>query len=223
MTIFYISIFSAFSILAPVLLIFIRWQRLKEKYLPLIIMLLLGLANELLSLFNVYTHYSNAINSNLFVLIEFILTCKLFLQLHSGISRKFFHVAIALGILVWLLDNLVINNLSTNNSFFRMMASLLIVYLSIDKINQLIFFKRLGKLDKMDLLLAIGFMVFHSYKTFVESFHIFPMPLGRFFYEILWLIMNIINILSNVLFTIAILCLPKKRVFLSHLSQASSY
>lgn len=220
MNLFTISVFSAFSILIPVLLICIRWRRLKDKYLAFILLVLVGLSNELLSLHNAYSSHSNAINSNFFVLIEFLLTGILFSKLKNGISKKFLHTILILGLLVWLIDNFVINGLSTNNSLFRMIASLLIVYLSIDKINQLIFFSKLSSLVNIDLWLALGFLIFHTYKTFVESFHIFPMPMGQYFYETLWFIMNIINVFSNLLFTFAILCLPKKRVYLSHLLPA---
>lgn len=223
MSLFYISISSAFSILAPVLLICMRWKRLKSKYLPLSLLILAGLTNELLSLYNVYASHSNALNSNLFVLIEFLLTGILFLKLQSGISKTFLQTTMILGILIWVTDNLIINRLSSNNSLFRMAASLIIVYLSIDKINQLIFFNRINNLKHVDLWLAFSFLIFHAYKTFVETFHIFPMQLGQFIYEMLWLIMNIINIFSNLLFTFAIICLPQKRTYLSHFSQASSY
>lgn len=217
MDLFSFSVLSAFSITVPMLFIFVRWRRLKDKYLPFIILVLVGLSNELLSLNNAYTSHSNAINSNIFVLLEFLLISILFSKLHSGLSKTFILTILLLGICIWITDNFIICSLSTNNSLFRMIASLLIVYLSIDKINQLIFFSRLSSLMNIDLWLALGFLLFHTYKTFVESFHIFPMPLGRNFYETLWFIMNIINVFSNLLFTFAILCLPKKRVYLSRL------
>ena len=69
------------------------------------------------------------------------------------------------------------------------------------------------------MLISIGILSYYSYKAFIESFHVFPMSIDNTtFYTSLWIILGAINIVMNLFFTIAILCIPPKQAFTIRLS-----
>ena len=223
MHLFYISAISACSILLPCGATLFRWSRMKEKYLPLTLLLALGILNETTSFISLHYCANNTVNGNIYVLADFLLVVWLFARLDTFISKIFLSLIMVSGLILWIADNLLLHSLSANNSMFRMVASLIIVYISIDKVNQLLFFSSPIRLKNTDLLLSIGFLTYHAYKTFVEAFHVFPMPKDRAFYEKLWVILGIINMVTNLLFTLAILCIRQKQEFTLRLSRALRY
>jgi len=210
MSLYYVSVLSAFSILVPFLSVVARFKRMKDKYLPLAVLLITGFLNETFSLITECRGYFNSVNGNIYVLFDFILTVWLFHHLSSGLSKKFLITVVICGSLVWIADNLVVHSLYSNNSLFRMVASFLIVFLSIDKINQVIFSSGFIEPNRSDQVLCTGFLVYFTYKAFVEAFHVFSVHQEKSFYIILWVILGIINMIVNLLFTVAILCISKK-------------
>jgi len=175
--------------------------------------------NESISLIYVYSHIPNTVNGNIYVLVDFLIVIWLFSNLALTYSRKFLASVIILGIIIWIVDNIFIHSISTNNSLFRMISSLFIVIISMDKLNQLLFFQNPYPNRNTDILLSIGILSYSSYKAFVEAFNVFPMPIDRLtFYFGLWVTLGIINIVMNLLFTAAILCIPPKQVFTIRLS-----
>jgi hypothetical protein len=223
MPLFYVSVISALSILPPFILAILFFRRLNGKYLPLLVLLSFGLINEVISYVSIILHATNSINGNIYILADFLLVVWLFAKLNRHQSKKIISGLIIGGVAVWMIDNLLIHSLEANNSMFRMVASLIILYMSIDKVNHILFFKTRFSLKNTDLLICMGFIIYHTYKTFVEAFHIYPMKLGAIFYERLWVILAIINIITNLLFTLAILCIRQKQEYILPLSRASQF
>ncbi len=217
MRLFYVSLVSAGSVLLPLSASLARWGRLKEQYLPVLLLFIAGLLNESLSIYHVYAHDSNALNSNIYVLVEHVLICWLFILFSKSTANTWVRGMILAGILVWFCDNFILRHIESNNSMFRVFSSLCVSYLSIDVITHFIIYRKMGRSPSQELLFSVGFLLFHSYKTFVEAFHLFPASIsGQGFFIILWSILSIINILSNILFTIAVLCLPRKKNYIIH-------
>jgi len=210
MSLYQVSILSAFSIVIPFISVVSRFKRMRGKYLPLAVLLSIGFLNEAFSLITEYRGHFNSVNGNIYVLFDFVLTVWLFYHLASGLSKKFFVAVVIAGSIVWIADNFLVHSLYSNNSLFRMVASFLIVFLSIDKINQIIFSSGYIETNRTDLVLSAGFLVYFTYKAFVEAYHVFPMHPDKSFYIILWVILGIINMIVNLMFAIAILCISQK-------------
>lgn len=214
---FYVSLVSAGSILLPLFASFARWDRVKQHYLPLLILILVAFGNELLSIYNVYVHTSNAINSNIYVLIEFLLLNWLFRLFPKAMHNTVISGIMLFGMAVWCIDNFVINQIQVNNSLFRMFSSLWLVFLSVNVISHNLLIEHAGNTSLQEVFLSVGLLIFHGYKTFVEAFHVFPLSSQTSaFYALLWSILGLVNIVSNILFMIAILCLPPKRKYIIH-------
>jgi hypothetical protein len=214
MSLFYISVIAACSVIPALAASFFKQGYWNGKYMPLFILLWLGSLNDLVSYFFIRARSYSSINGNLFVLFEFLVVTWLFSRMDEKRSPRFFLIAICFGVGIWIADNLFLHTLLDNNSLFRMCASFLIVYMCIDRITPHIIFDQQQPFRETELLLASGFLVYHAYKTFVEAFHVFPTLMGRDFYEKLWVILNITNIIANILFTIAIVWLRQKLEFI---------
>lgn len=185
----------------------------------MVLLLTIGLFNEIVSSIVVTYYRSNALNGNLYVLIEYFLIIWQFNRL-SNISRRFLNIIVSLGFAIWLTDNFLLHSLTQNNSLFRMLSSLCIVYLSMDTAMHLLFFKDAAQSKNTDLLISLGFFAFFTIKTYVEIFNVFSMPVGKEFYEGLWTVLAIVNFITNLSFTFAILCFRHKQEYILHSSRA---
>src|SRR5690606_30485659 len=104
-----------------------RWN-----YLPFILLIWIGLFNEVISTIFIFSTHSNTINSNIYVLIEYSLLLFQFYK-WKGIERNKCCYLILLGIVVWIIDNVILNSVRTNNSIFRIFYSFAVILLSINQ------------------------------------------------------------------------------------------
>src|SRR5690349_21185288 len=103
-------------------------------------MIWLGLLNESVSLALIFNGSGNAVNSNIFVLLEFLLILFQFYKWNDGHFSKYSLIAFA-AVIVWVTDNLLLNTIQQNNSLFRVFYSFTILLFSIDHVNRIIIFQ----------------------------------------------------------------------------------
>jgi hypothetical protein len=134
---YWINYISAGSVVIPCITALIKYNRLNREYLPFILVLTAGLLNELFSLVAVHKGGSNSVNGNIYILVEFLLiTLQLFIWKDK---RRSLHLLfLVTGLLIWIADNLVFQPLSVPDSVFRIYASFVIVFLSIDVLNKIV-------------------------------------------------------------------------------------
>lgn len=179
---------------------------------PFIGLLWLGLLNEILSFFLSFTIKSNMMNSNIYVLLEYALIIYQFRRwdnLTAGAGAFF----VAAGLAVWVADNFFINSIHSRSSISRIGYSFIIILFSINEINRLIVFERRSLLKNPVFLICFTFLVYYSYKAFAEVFIAFNLSLSREVYAHIALTVTVINFISNILYTIAVLCIPPKLEF----------
>ena len=212
MNYFLFTMISALTIVLPCITgLYCYKQITTSRYLPLFILLLTGLINECLSFMMIYWIGSNLVNSNVYTLIEYILYFWLFYKISE---HSITHVIIGLfiGFLVWMIDNLILHNLSTSNSLFRIFASLNIIWFSIDKLSQLTINGATSKFKKADLLLCFSLLTYFTFRCFIHIFKQFSLGLSSTFQIHLWLILCILNILVNISLCITILWIPRRQL-----------
>ncbi len=209
MNYFQVAIVSAFSIALPALVILARLPVLYKRYFPLLILFWTGLLNEITSYFVIVYHRNNMLNSNLYTLIEFLLFLWFFYRLNECRKTAYLVPAVA-GIVIWIADNRILHSLSQDNTLFRMVSFVFIVYISMDKFTQLLLSGTNVPYRKTDLMLCVSFLVYYTYQAFILIFNIFPMAVSGEFYQRLWVILSLLNIVTNITYTIAILWIPKR-------------
>jgi hypothetical protein len=203
---------SAFSIALPLTASLFRYRLMRERYLPLIILFMAGLANEITSTIMVTIRRNNSVNSNCYTLAEYLLFLWLFYKLRV-INRQFVITAAITGILFWAGDNLFVNNLHQYNDASRIMGSLMVVWLSMERGIQLVYNGPGEPYRRTDLIFCICFFTYYAYQSFISIFDLFPMGVPANFYTWLWLVLGLINLLMNIVYTLVILWMPKPKAF----------
>jgi len=212
MTLHTVLLIFNFSITIPALLLIFRISSVKGCYWPFAIFIWAGLLNDVLSYLLILKNNNNMVNSNLFTLVEYTILLFQF-AIWKGRQVWLYLFMGILGFAVWLVDNMIMNTLNDNNSVFRLFYSLVIVLFSMDIFNKLVVYARAPLGKNSSFLICIGIILFFSSKAFLEAFNIFQVGLSDLFFIRLFLILSVINLLSNLLYAYAILCIPKKQEF----------
>jgi len=208
-----VNVLLAYSIMLPAIAGIIRYKAVLKVFRPFFWLLWLGVINETLSLFSIYSIRTNTINSNIYVFLEFCLLLLLFYRWSESRPRKYIVLALV-GLIVWVADNWIINHLSQNNSLFRVFYSFVVIFLSIDAMNRIIVFDTSPVYKNAMFILAVTFIFYYGFKAYVEAFNVAHIGLSRALLIGLWKILYFANVVANLLYTAAILCMPKKQKFI---------
>ncbi|MBI2285078.1 MAG: hypothetical protein HYU71_15300 [Bacteroidetes bacterium] len=206
---FDILLVSACSILLPLIAAAGRYRRLSYRYAPLVILLLAGTVNELISYAAAHWWHNNQVNANCYTLIEYLLLLWQLLRMQAQ-EKMTLTVAAFAGLIIWLTDNVWLHGIDQANVWFRISASLIMVYFSIDTATQLLLGNSTPVLQKTDLALCLAFFVYHTYRSFILLFSFFASHPFSVVSRHLWLALAVINILIHITYTIAILWIPKQ-------------
>lgn len=210
-----LALCSVISGLVPAIVSIGRYKHSPASYRPFYWFIWIGALSEAIALLCLYVFRlkSNLINSNIYVLVEFGILLWVFYRWNEAKTRKKYIIFFAIGLAIWVLDNLYLHSIKTINSQFRVYYCVVILFLSVNQLNKLIIFEKKNLLRNAMFLVCITFVCFFSYKAFVESFYLLEHPFSGTFYNAVFLIMQFVNLISNLVFSIAILCIPKRREF----------
>jgi hypothetical protein len=211
---YWLRIVFNYSIVIAAIIAIFRFKSIMADYYPFIFFIWLGLFNEILSLLLIYNYESNTVNSNLYVLVEYLLLLLQFYKWSDNGSKRYYWLA-GIGIAVWIADNFIINTIFHNNSVFRVFYSFIIIFFSIDKVNNLLVFEYSNLLKHPVFITCIAFTFYYGFKAFVESFNMVHLGLNPVILKDLWIILYFVNGTANLLYAIAVLCIPKKIKFIS--------
>ncbi|WP_158638362.1 hypothetical protein [Panacibacter ginsenosidivorans] len=190
-----------------------RFKLFKTAAAPFLLLLWLASFNELLSLFLILQGKPNALNGNIYVLLEFILLCYQF-KCWGSLKTNFFYLIISAGFMIWISDNIFLHHPDNNNSIFRIAYSLGVALLAIDQINRIVILER-GRHDAQPIcIICIALSLYFGFKTFAEVFNLFDLGLDKIFYYYLWFTLSVVNGVCNILFMTGILCFPRKQPFI---------
>lgn len=213
---FTLAFSSVVSVFVPAVVAFGRYRHSPAVYKPFFWFIWIGALTEGINLLMIYglKLTNNAIVSNTYVLVEFGVLLWLFYHWNDRRNGKKYVIFLVLGIIIWIIDNFVLHTIArTINSQFRVYYCVIVLYLSVNQINKLIIFEKKSLLKNAMFLACATFICFYSYKAFVESFYLLEHPFSGSFYRQLFLIMQFVNLISNLVFTIVIVCIPKRREF----------
>lgn len=208
-----IVIFS-FSIFIAVIISIVRFRFISRSFYPFVYCLWIGLINEGISYFITLSGHTNAVNNNIYILIESILIVWQFKRWGLFRRRRYlFGLIIFLFIGVWLIENFIVSHITLIGSYFRVTYSFIIVLLSIHLINELIVKERGNLLKNAIFLFCVTFVIYYTYKVFVEIFWLYGLNSSKNFRIRVYDILAYINLLSNLIYALAILWIPKRQKF----------
>ena len=210
---FWIYTFS-FSIFIGGIIGIARFNKINKNFYPFLFLVWIACVNELVSYILIRTHHTTIFNSDLYVLTESLLLILLFrnfqLFKHSG---YLFYGLIAFLVIFWLTEEFFIAGPNAINVYFRVSYSFIIVLLSITMINKIIAENKKKIFLNPLFILCAGFIIFFTYKVLVYSFWIYALNSGHKLLLDMFTIMIYINLLTNLIYAIAVLWMPKKLAF----------
>lgn len=203
------------SILLPLIAGIIRFKKISESYYPLLVLLAIGLANELICYF-LFSDKSNAIPTNIYYLIEALMLVWQFRSWRNVLKDKRVYQSLQTALVIaWVIDKIVLKNLHQFTLYFTVLSSLIIVLLSVNQLNWLITNDR-KKLIRNPIFIICNAIVFYfSYQVMAEVFYYFA-PEQTLKKDIFGILVYV-NLAYNIFLFIAILCIPPKRTFLKPL------
>ena len=213
MTLYDVHICLNLTVLLAAAAALLRSRLMPEYLYPFCLLLAIASCNELLSLYLVSAKRFNAVNGNGYILLEFLLLCVQYYY-WAVLSRSKLLVCISAGILIWCTDNFIAGSITNNNSLSRICFAFLFVFLSIDMINRQIVFGKDSRYNSSTLMIVSGLLLFFACKAYVEVFNAFDLQFSTAFYANIWFTLSVVNAAVNILFTIAMLCIPRKQEFL---------
>lgn len=201
-----------FSIAVPAFLFLFKLRFVGRYYLPFLLFIWLGLINGMLSYAFIVKMQTNLVNSNIYILAEYLILLVQFAVWNRKPGKQYVLFALA-GLVIWMADNVFLNDITDNNSIFRCYFSMVIVLFSLDQFNKIVIYERSPLPKNPVFLICTAFILFSASKAFLESFNLFHAGLSDLFFQKLFFIMSVINLMANLLYTYAILCIPRKREF----------
>lgn len=210
----FLVVFFSYSIVLAAIIGLIRFNKLDKAYIPFILLVWAGLFNEIISTVSINLLRSNAVNSNIYVLLEAMLILWFFKNLKLFEKRKnLFYLIAFFYILLWVTDNFYFSSITQFSSYFGIGYSIITVLMSTQVINKL-FLEEKARLNKNAVfVIMIGFIVFFTYKALIEIFWVYGLNASTSFRLQVYRIMSYINLSVNLMFALAILWIPRKREY----------
>jgi hypothetical protein len=210
-----VVLFSS-TILLPSIIGLIRHHKIERRFYPFIICLLAGTVNEIISFIVSWVGYSTTLNNNVYVLAEALLILWQFKEwgLFQNYKKTYLTLIFVL-ILSWLYENSDLDELSKMRMNFRLLYSFLIVLMSIHLNNKLVFTYRKNLIRSPIFLMCCGFSFYFTFKILVEIFWEYGLTNSSNFQTNVYIILTWINGFVNIIYALAILCIPTKPRYIS--------
>lgn len=200
----------SFSVFIAGIIAIFRYKKIASVYYPFLICIWIACINEALSYFIIKVQgRSNLVTINIYVLIEAILITFLFKKLKTFKRSEFlFYSIIGAFIIWWGVDNFILNTIKEYDVYFRIFYSFIIVLMSISTINEMIVH---NNKRNATFLLCIAFVFYFTFKVFVYA--IWISGLSQDFLRNLFGIMAYVNLITNLIYGVAILWMPRRLEF----------
>lgn len=208
---FTIIVIMSYSILPAALAGVLKFRQAEAAYYPMLLLLLLGLMNEIFSSLLIYNGYSNAVNTNIFLLVEVLLILWQFKcwGLYDEYSVLVPYIMIAL-MLCWLLVFRRPAHLLLFLPLFRYVASGLIVIMSMLMIIKLTITYNGTLLKSSIFLFCTGFCVYYSTTVLAEVFLQMDSKLSATLKDEIFKAGCTVNVVCNLIYLIAVIWIPLK-------------
>ncbi|HEV7783332.1 MAG TPA: hypothetical protein VGO58_18780 [Chitinophagaceae bacterium] len=209
-----LAVILSFSITIPAVTGWVRSQVIAPAYYPFIILLSCGLTNEIISYLLTRNGHSNAINSNIYALAEGILITLFFF--YAGLfnkNRRVFYGLLIYLVLLWITDKLIVSDIFHFSPYYSLSSAFAYVLMSVSMINRLTLVEHQRLVRNSIFIICLCFIFFFTYALLVEIFWLYGLDASRQFRLKVYRIMAYINVGANLVYTFAILWIPRKQEY----------
>jgi hypothetical protein len=203
----------------------VRQQKMDESYYPFIAIMGVASITEFIRITQLFNYYLNlglpiglSIEVyNIYVLAIGILYPMLFYN--WGLLRRpayILQLVIATLVLIWVTEHFVFNGyqLPKPTKFYRLTYSSLLCLFAIHHINKLIVREKNRLLRNSSFLICIGLLFFFIPYIIIEGIFLFNPKTSGDFYASVFEIRSRYNPIIYLIFTVAILWIPRKKPFI---------
>jgi len=209
-----VIVFSA-SILIAGIIGLIRFKKIDPTYHPFIYCIWVGCINEAISYILTQQRINTAINNNVYQLIETLMITWQFKRWGIfGRRRGMYFLLQVCFFFIWIFDTLAIHNISKISMYLRVLFSFAIVILSINYNNLLIVNYRKPLYKNAAFLICSGYIIFFTFNILIEAFWWYALDKSTDFMISIFYVFTYINLFVNLIFTVAILWIPRKKAFI---------
>ena len=203
------------SIFIPLITGLVRYGEIPVSYFPLIYLLGIGFVNEVVC-FLAFYNSSNAIPTNIYFLLEFIFFAWQFRQWKNILRKKWvYYILLAIMIIIWVTENIIFEKITEFSPLFQVTYSMVLILLSVNQLNWLLVNERGNIIRNPIFLICIAMIIYYSYKVLTEVFYFYAPE--KFIKNNIFVMESYINVGYNLLLAIAILCIPRKKIFIQPL------
>ena len=201
------------SILVVGIIALVRFRYIPKQYMPFVVLIWVGSANEIISILLLSSGRYNIYNSMIYDLLELGLMLAFFYRLktfRAGL-RWFYLLAILLPAL-WIYDSFFLHTTNDFNALFGFIYATVIVFLSLTVINNLVI--STGNLLRHPVfLICVGFIIYYTYRIIIDVFWLYGFDYWPAFTSKLFRTHVFINLFCNLIYALAILWIQKKQAF----------
>lgn len=208
-----VVVFS-FSISIAAIIGWIRFRKINLTYYPFLFCIWIAFLNEILSFFIVQRGFSTAINDNIYILTESLLITWQFKN--WGLFRRaayLFVLVICAFLVFWVSECFFINGINLTISYFTIFYSFVIVLMSVNIINQELARESKNILKNPIFLLSVAFVIYYTINVIVGIFWLYGLQYNNQFAMNITAILLYINLLTNLIYALAVLWMPIKHRF----------
>lgn len=211
---YWLVVIFSFSIIIAATIGWVRFRKINPAYYPFIYCVWLAFLNEILSFIFAQTIRDNSVNNNLYALAESLLIVWQFRN--WGIFKNkdnLFYTVLAIFTAGWVTDHFILNHLTTFTYHYRIAYSFITVLLSVNMINTVIVRERKSLLKNPAFLICTAYVINFTYYVMNMTLYLYVSEISWDFLNKLTGIMPYANLLSNLLFALAVLWIPARQRF----------
>ncbi|MCS3801761.1 hypothetical protein [Niastella sp. OAS944] len=209
------------SIGLAVIIGIVRFRRIDSSYYPFLYNAIAALSVEILNrILNVTGHpHAFTFMLNVFSYIDFFFFLWLFHNWGLFNRRKTTFIAIAsVFFIIWLVSNIILTGFIKNNSYFFILYAFALIFFSVNTFNKMVVNERSSIYRNPKFWICLGIIIFYSFFIVVFATGLsvfFERNMSRVFRRELWAISVYSNLLVNLLYAVAVICIPRKKNYTS--------
>jgi hypothetical protein len=212
---FELNAFFSLSVSIGAVIGWIRVKKTDPAFLPFLWWLWSGLLNEIISMMVIKAGYSNAISYDIFSLVEALLITWQFRKWNLFKKQNLFYYVLQIGFVTgWMIENFYSGKQHMFNSYFIISYSTVIVLISINMLNRVMFGEPSFLLYNPIFLICMGLIIYFTYAILVEAFWLYGLNRSKNFRIQIYEILAYINLFTNLVFALATLWIPMKREYI---------
>ncbi|MEP7238744.1 MAG: hypothetical protein ABI685_12790 [Ferruginibacter sp.] len=209
--IYWVSVYMSFTVCIAAVIAAVRFRKLDRVYLPFILSIWIASINEIISFSIAQKGYSNYANNNIYILAEGLLILWQFKNWELFNRAWMLPVGLAIGLVgTWIYEIHSLETLNQLHYYYRLLYAAIVVICSINIQNRLIISHNHRLLTNPVFFICIAYILYFTLKILTDTYWIYNPKSSTVFLTAVFYSMACNNLITNLLFIIAVLWIPRK-------------